>query len=70
MISGEPIPVDKVEGDKVTAGSINGNQSFVMRAQKVGAETLLSQIIEMADIEIIKTGKANKTDIFIFLSKF
>ena len=50
MISGEPIPVDKVEGDKVTAGSINGNQSFVMRAQKVGAETLLSQIIEMVKI--------------------
>lgn len=47
MISGEPIPVDKVEGDKVTAGSINGNQSFVMRAQKVGSETLLFQIIAM-----------------------
>ncbi|CAC9547325.1 Lead, cadmium, zinc and mercury transporting ATPase (EC 3.6.3.3) (EC 3.6.3.5); Copper-translocating P-type ATPase (EC 3.6.3.4) [uncultured Gammaproteobacteria bacterium] len=50
MISGEPIPVDKFTGDKVTAGSINGNQSFVMCAQKVGSETLLSQIIEMVKI--------------------
>ncbi len=47
MISGEPIPVDKVETDKVTSGTINGNQSFVMEAQKVGSETLLSQIIKM-----------------------
>lgn len=47
MISGEPIPVDKNEGDKVSAGTINGNKSFVMIAEKVGADTLLSQIIKM-----------------------
>ncbi len=47
MISGEPIPVDKQEGDKVSSGTINGNKSFVMIAEKVGSDTLLSQIIQM-----------------------
>ncbi len=49
MITGEPIPVDKVEGDKVSSGTINGNQSFIMKAQKVGNETLLAQIIKMVN---------------------
>jgi len=49
MISGEPIPVDKAEDDKVTSGTINGNQSFLMKAEKVGSETLLSQIIHMVN---------------------
>lgn len=49
MITGEPIPVTKAHGDKVSAGTINGNQSFTMRAKKVGADTLLSQIIEMVN---------------------
>ena len=49
MISGEPIPVDKVVGDEVIAGTINGSGSFVMQADKVGTETLLSQIIEMVN---------------------
>jgi Cu2+-exporting ATPase len=49
MISGEPIPVDKVVGDEVIAGTLNGSGSFLMQAQKVGAETLLSQIIEMVN---------------------
>lgn len=49
MITGEPIPVSKKEGDKVTSGTINGNKTFVMVAEKVGAETLLSQIIEMVN---------------------
>lgn len=49
MISGEPLPVNKKEGDKITAGTINGNQSFVMQAEKVGNETMLSQIIEMVN---------------------
>lgn len=49
MISGEPIPVSKVEGDKVSAGTINGKQTFVMKAEKVGNDTLLSQIIEMVN---------------------
>jgi Cu2+-exporting ATPase len=49
MISGEPIPVDKKAGDKVSSGTINGNRTFVMVAEKVGSETLLSQIIEMVN---------------------
>ena len=49
MISGEPIPVDKAEGDKVSSGTINGNQSFTMTAEKVGNETLLAQIIKMVN---------------------
>lgn len=49
MISGEPIPVDKNVGDTVIAGTINGNKSFVMVAEKVGAETLLSQIVQMVN---------------------
>jgi heavy metal translocating P-type ATPase len=47
MISGEPVAVAKSKGDKVSAGTINGNQSFTLKAEKVGADTLLSQIIEM-----------------------
>lgn len=47
MISGEPIPVDKTTGDAVIAGTINGNKSFVMLAEKVGSETMLSQIVQM-----------------------
>jgi Cu+-exporting ATPase len=49
MISGEPIPVNKTEGDKVSSGTINGNQSFLMKAEKVGSDTLLSQIIQMVN---------------------
>ncbi|HWR93603.1 MAG TPA: HAD-IC family P-type ATPase, partial [Flavobacterium sp.] len=47
MITGEPIPIDKFESDSVTAGTINGNKSFVMIAEKVGSETLLAQIVQM-----------------------
>ncbi|MGL6038690.1 MAG: heavy metal translocating P-type ATPase [Soonwooa sp.] len=49
MITGEPIPVEKSENDKVTSGTINGNQVFLMKAEKVGDETLLSQIIKMVN---------------------
>jgi Cu2+-exporting ATPase len=49
MISGEPIPVDKGPGDNISSGTINGNKTFVMRAEKVGSETLLSHIIEMVN---------------------
>ena len=49
MITGEPIPVEKSLGDKVSSGTINGNQSFVMKAERVGSETLLSQIIDMVN---------------------
>ena len=47
MITGEPMPVDKSIGDNVSSGTINGTKSFEMIAKKVGAETLLSQIIQM-----------------------
>ncbi len=47
MISGEPIPVEKVEGDTVTGATINGTGSLVMEARRVGADTMLSQIVEM-----------------------
>ncbi len=47
MITGEPIPVDKTIDDAVSSGTINGTKSFVMVAEKVGSETLLSQIIQM-----------------------
>ena len=49
MITGEPIPVDKKESEKVSSGTINGNQSFLMEAEKVGSDTLLSQIITMVN---------------------
>ena len=49
MITGEPVPVSKTEGDKVSSGTINGKQTFVMKAEKVGSDTLLSQIIEMVN---------------------
>lgn len=49
MLTGEPIPVDKTAGDKVSSGTINGNRSFLMEAEKVGSDTLLSQIIHMVN---------------------
>ena len=49
MITGEPIPVNKVKEDKVSSGTINGNQAFLMKAEKVGSDTLLSQIIHMVN---------------------
>ena len=49
MITGEPIPVEKTVDDKVSSGTINGNKSFVMKAEKVGDETLLAQIIKMVN---------------------
>lgn len=47
MISGEPIPVEKLAGAKVTAGTVNGTGGFVMRSERIGADTLLSQIVKM-----------------------
>ena len=49
MITGEPIPVHKSKGDIVSSGTINGLNTFIMKAEKVGAETLLSQIIQMVN---------------------
>ncbi len=47
MITGEPIPVEKFKEEKVTGGTINGTGSFIMRAEHVGADTLLAQIVQM-----------------------
>lgn len=47
MVSGEPMPVEKSDGAKVVAGTVNGTGSFVMRAEHVGAATLLAQIVAM-----------------------
>ena len=47
MITGEPLPVEKTVGDKVTGGTVNGTGSFVLRAERVGNDTLLGQIVNM-----------------------
>ena len=47
MITGEPLPVEKVSGAPVVAGTINGKGSFVMRAEKVGRDTLLAHIVNL-----------------------
>ncbi len=47
MITGEPIPVEKGAGDRVTGGTVNGTGTFVMQAERVGADTLLAQIVQM-----------------------
>jgi Cu+-exporting ATPase len=45
LVTGEPLPVEKHAGDQVTGGTLNGTGGFVMRADRVGAETLLAQIV-------------------------
>jgi Cu+-exporting ATPase len=47
MISGEPIPVEKTLGERVIGGTINGTSGFVMQSERVGRETLVSQIVDM-----------------------
>ncbi|MBI2313948.1 MAG: heavy metal translocating P-type ATPase [Betaproteobacteria bacterium] len=47
MMTGESMPVEKTAGDKVIGGTVNGTGSFVMRAKRVGAETMLAQIVQM-----------------------
>ncbi len=47
MITGEPVPVEKVTGDPVTGATINGTGSLIIEAKRVGADTMLSQIVEM-----------------------
>lgn len=49
MVTGEPVAVSKKEGDFVIGGTLNGKGSFLMKAEKIGADTLLSQIIEMVN---------------------
>jgi Cu+-exporting ATPase len=47
MLSGEPIPVEKITGARVTGATVNGTGSLVVRAERVGSETLLAQIVRM-----------------------
>jgi len=47
MITGEPMPVEKTQGDKVVGATMNGSGAFLMRAERVGAQTVLSQIVQM-----------------------
>ncbi|MDT8336097.1 MAG: HAD-IC family P-type ATPase, partial [Desulfurivibrionaceae bacterium] len=47
MISGEPIPVEKQQGDKVIGATVNGTGAITIRAEKVGSDTLLAQIVKM-----------------------
>jgi P-type Cu+ transporter len=47
LMTGEPIPVEKAEGSRVVGGTVNGTGTFVMRAERVGSETLLAQIVRM-----------------------
>jgi P-type Cu+ transporter len=47
MLTGEPIPVEKTVGDRVTGGTLNGSGSFDMRVDRTGAETTLSQVVAM-----------------------
>ncbi len=47
MISGEPIPVEKMEGDRLTGATVNGTGALLMKADRVGRDTMLSQIVRM-----------------------
>ena len=47
MVTGEPVPVPKKAGDRVTGATINGNGALIIRAERVGSDTLLSQIVHM-----------------------
>ncbi len=47
LMTGEPIPVEKIPGSRVIGGTVNGTGSFIMRAERVGSETLLAQIVRM-----------------------
>jgi Cu+-exporting ATPase len=47
MVTGEAIPIEKTKGVKVTGGTINGTGSFLMKAEKIGADTLLARIVQM-----------------------
>ena len=63
LVTGEPLPVEKHEGESVTGGTINGSGSFVMRAERVGADTLLAQIVHMvADAQRTRAPIQNIAD--------
>ena len=47
MLTGEPVPVEKTRGDRVSAGTVNQSGSFILRAERVGSETMLARIVQM-----------------------
>ncbi|SMF22467.1 Cu+-exporting ATPase [Tistlia consotensis] len=47
MLTGEPLPVEKAEGERVTGGTLNGSGSFVFEVDRVGGETMLAQVVQM-----------------------
>jgi len=47
MVTGEPMPVEKASGDKVTGGTLNTSGSFIMEAERIGSETMLAQIVKL-----------------------
>lgn len=47
MMTGEPVPVEKVPGSRVVGGTVNGNGSFIMRAERIGSDMLLAQIVRL-----------------------
>jgi len=49
MVTGEPMPVEKINGSRVTGGTMNSEGAFVMRADKIGSETMLSQIVKLVE---------------------
>ena len=49
MLTGEPMPVEKSTGSRVTGGTVNGNGSFIMKALRVGSDTILAQIVRMVN---------------------
>lgn len=64
MITGEPIPVEKNTGDKVIGATVNGTGSIIITAEKVGADTLLSQIVQMvADAQRSKAPIQKMADV-------
>ena len=63
MVSGEPIPVGKSPGDRVVGATVNGTGSFVLKAERVGAETLLARIVQMvADAQRTRAPIQKLTD--------
>ena len=63
MLTGEPFPIEKSAGDSLSAGTMNGSGSFIMRAEKVGTETLLAQIVRMvSDAQRSRASVQRKVD--------
>jgi Cu+-exporting ATPase len=64
MITGEPIPIEKAAGDKVIGATVNGTGSMIITAEKIGADTLLSQIVQMvADAQRSKAPIQKMADV-------